>query len=127
VRHYLTVTAWSFGKKHETMNWMLIVSMVLGFGILAVGGFYLIVYYQHPDDHNESYVPKFVVLMGFVLAGATVLLLPLDVANNEGYAGELWKTCLSLELTGLLQDVRVTTQSSVEVLTWSSFGMLSSF
>jgi LMBR1 domain-containing protein 1 len=32
-------------------------------------------------------MPKVVVLLGFVLAGATVLLLPLDVANNEGYAG----------------------------------------
>jgi len=46
------------------------------------------VYYQHPDDHNEAYAPKLVVTLGFVLAGATVLLLPLDVANNEGYPGE---------------------------------------
>ncbi len=44
--------------------------------------------YQHPDDKNDAYVPKLVVLFGFVLSGATVLLLPLDVANNEGYAGE---------------------------------------
>ena len=28
------------------------------------------------------------VLLGLVLSSATVLLLPLDVANNEGYAGE---------------------------------------
>ena len=43
--------------------------------------------YQHPDDKNDAYFPKLVVLFGFVLAGATVLLLPLDVANNEGFAG----------------------------------------
>jgi len=65
----------------------LIVAIVVGFGILSVSGLYLLVYYQHPDDHNDAYFPKFVVIFGFVLAGATVLLLPLDVANNEGYAG----------------------------------------
>ncbi|GAX12689.1 hypothetical protein FisN_15Hh165 [Fistulifera solaris] len=69
------------------MNPFLIVSMAVGLGILLIGGFYFLVYYQHPDDRNEAYIPKFVVLFGFVLAGATVLMFPLDVANNEGYAG----------------------------------------
>jgi hypothetical protein len=50
----------------------------------------LLVKYQHPDDKNDAYIPKLIVWFGFVLAGATVLLLPLDVANNEGYAGELY-------------------------------------
>ena len=71
------------------MNIFLIIGLVFGILVLLVAGFYLIVYYQHPDDHNEAYVPKVVVLLGFVLAGSTVLLLPLDVANNEGYAGKL--------------------------------------
>lgn len=65
----------------------LIICMVVAFLILVVIGVYLLIYYQHPDDHNDAYFPKLVVLGGFVLAGATVLLLPLDVANNEGYAG----------------------------------------
>ena len=68
----------------------LIISIVVGFGILLVAGVYLLVYYQHPDDHNDAYFPKFVIIFGFVLAGATVLLLPLDVANREGYAGTLF-------------------------------------
>ena len=55
--------------------------------ILFVISFYLLVYYQHPDDKNDAYFPKAVVIFGFVVAGATTLLLPLDVANNEGYAG----------------------------------------
>jgi len=67
----------------------LIVATVVAFLILLVVGFYLLVHYQHPDDHNDAYLPKIVVLLGFVLAGATVLMFPLDVANNEGYAGEL--------------------------------------
>jgi len=66
---------------------ILIVSMVVAFVILLIVGVYLLVYYQHPDDKNDAYLPKIVVLLGFVLAGATVLMFPLDVANNEGYAG----------------------------------------
>jgi LMBR1 domain-containing protein 1 len=65
----------------------LVISIIVALGVLLVAGVYLLIFYQHPDDHNEAYMPKAVVLLGFVLAGATVLLLPLDVANNEGYAG----------------------------------------
>ena len=66
---------------------LLVVSILAALAILVVAGVYLLVYYQHPDDHNEAWIPKLVVIGGFVLAGATVLMLPLDVANNEGYAG----------------------------------------
>jgi LMBR1 domain-containing protein 1 len=65
----------------------LIVVTVVVFLLLFVASFYTLVYYQHPDDRNDAYFPKAVVVLGFVLAGATVLGLPLDVANNEGYAG----------------------------------------
>jgi LMBR1 domain-containing protein 1 len=65
----------------------LIVATVVAIVILLIIASYLLVHYQHPDDHNDAYVPKLIVLLGFVLAGATVLMLPLDVANNEGYAG----------------------------------------
>jgi len=65
----------------------LIVASVVTFLILLVVAVYLLVYYQHPDDHNDSYFPKIVVIIGIMLAGATCLLLPLDVANNDGYAG----------------------------------------
>jgi len=65
----------------------LIVTIVVGIALLLVAGTYLIVQYQHPDDKNDAYFPKLTVLLGFMLAGATVLLLPLDVANNGGYTG----------------------------------------
>ena len=68
----------------------LICVIVIAFFILSVIGLYLVVKYQHPDDKNDAYIPKLVVLFGFVLSGATVFALPLDVANNEGYAGKLW-------------------------------------
>ena len=69
------------------VDFFLILSTVVAFFVLLVVGVYLLINYQHPDDRNEAWLPKFVVLGGFVLAGATALLLPLDVANNEGYAG----------------------------------------
>lgn len=65
----------------------LIVSIVVALLILGIVGFYVLVKYQHPEDANEAWFPKVVVWSGFVVAGATVLLLPLDVANNEGYPG----------------------------------------
>eukprot|EP00531_Pseudo-nitzschia_arenysensis_P002168 CAMPEP_0116126996 /NCGR_PEP_ID=MMETSP0329-20121206/6615_1 /TAXON_ID=697910 /ORGANISM="Pseudo-nitzschia arenysensis, Strain B593" /LENGTH=551 /DNA_ID=CAMNT_0003621087 /DNA_START=22 /DNA_END=1677 /DNA_ORIENTATION=+ len=65
----------------------LIVATTVTFLILFVVAVYLLVYYQHPDDRNDAYFPKLVVIIGIILAGATCLLLPLDVANNEGYAG----------------------------------------
>ncbi|GKY97090.1 hypothetical protein MPSEU_000667500 [Mayamaea pseudoterrestris] len=65
----------------------LIVVMAVALIILLIASVYLLVYYSHPDDKNDAYLPKLVVILGFILAGATVLLFPLDVANNEGYAG----------------------------------------
>lgn len=65
----------------------LIVVTVVAFLILLVASVYLVIHYQHPDDKNDAYFPKLVVIIGIMLAGATCLLLPLDVANNDGFAG----------------------------------------
>lgn len=69
-------------------DWFLILATSITFLLLLVAAVYFLVYYQHPDDRNDAYFPKLTVILGLVLAGATVLLLPLDVANNEGYAGK---------------------------------------
>lgn len=66
----------------------LIIVTVVAFFILLVVGLYLVVKFQHPDDKNDAYLPKLIVILGFVTSGATVLLLPLDKANGEGYPGE---------------------------------------
>ena len=71
------------------MDIFLIVATTVAFLILLIVAVYLLVYYQHPDDRNDAYFPKVVVIIGIMLAGATCLLLPLDVANNEEYAGTL--------------------------------------
>lgn len=65
---------------------LLVVTLVI-FILLIVVGVYLLVHFSHPDDKSDAYFPKLVVVLGFVIAGSVVLLLPLDVANNDGYAG----------------------------------------
>lgn len=44
---------------------------------------YFVVHYQHPEDKNQAWIPKIVVLLGFAVAMWTILLFPLDVANQQ--------------------------------------------
>ena len=44
---------------------------------------YLVVVYQHPEDKDQAWVPKIVVITGLCVAIWTVLLFPLDVANQQ--------------------------------------------
>lgn len=52
--------------------------------ILTILAIYFVVYFQHPDDKNQAYFPKFIVTFGFIQAFGTVLLLPLDISNSDG-------------------------------------------
>ncbi|KAL4118587.1 hypothetical protein PRIC2_010912 [Phytophthora ramorum] len=61
---------------------------------LILCNIYILVYFQHDDDKNTAYFPKALVVFGLFFAEATVLLLPLDVANNSTAIGcaEGWNT-----------------------------------
>ena len=64
-------------------NWVLIVIIVI-LAILSVGvALYLLIIYQHPEDKNQAWFPKLVVLVGITLSIWTVLLFPLDIANRS--------------------------------------------
>ena len=66
-----------------SFNWFLIViCVVVGLLTLALS-LYLLVIFQHPEDRNQAWLPKIVVVTGLSLAIYTVLLFPLDVANSE--------------------------------------------
>lgn len=65
---------------------LLVVAIVI-FLLLFIIGLYLLVHFSHPDDKADAYLPKFIVVLGFVLSGSVVLALPLDVANRAGYPG----------------------------------------
>lgn len=67
-------------------NWFLIlVAAVIGVIVLAVC-VYILVEYSHPEDRNQAWFPKFIVVIGLSLAILSVLLFPLDVANTDACA-----------------------------------------
>lgn len=70
-------------------NWFLILlTVALSLVLLAIN-VYVLIHYQHPDDANQAWFPKGVVVMGLWLAMAMVLLFPLDVANRAACAASI--------------------------------------
>jgi LMBR1 domain-containing protein 1 len=65
------------------MNWFLIIVVAAVALITVAVSLYLVVIYQHPEDKNQAWFPKVVVLLGLCVAIWTVLLFPLDVANEQ--------------------------------------------
>jgi LMBR1 domain-containing protein 1 len=61
---------------------LVIVAAVVSVVVLFVS-LYLLVNYQHPDDANQAYFPKLVVLVGLTVAILSILMLPADVANRQ--------------------------------------------
>jgi LMBR1 domain-containing protein 1 len=82
----------------EGFNWFLIlVTCVLAVLLLAVY-IYVLVHYQHPDDANQAWFPKIVVVFGLWLATAIVLLFPLDVANRAACRAAVVETACTFTL-----------------------------
>ncbi|EAL60617.1 LMBR1-like conserved region-containing protein [Dictyostelium discoideum AX4] len=69
------------------VNIFLIIVAVVIPALVALGSLYLIAYFQHPDDKNVAYFPKIIVILGITLAATSILMLPLDVANQGGKGG----------------------------------------
>ncbi|KAK4392312.1 LIMR family protein [Sesamum angolense] len=59
---------------------------------------YLLVNYQHPDDANQAYFPKFVVVLGLSIAAISILMLPADVANRQACRHAIYNGACSLTL-----------------------------
>lgn len=76
------------------MNWVLIIVTVI-VGLLAIGvSLYLLIAYQHPEDKNQAWFPKIIVLLGLSISIWTVLLFPLDVANVKSCDLDIpWSSC----------------------------------
>lgn len=51
--------------------------------LVFIFNIYLLINYQHPDDKNQAYFPKFVVVFGLTVAFLSILMLPADVANRQ--------------------------------------------
>ncbi|CAL9113579.1 unnamed protein product [Musa textilis] len=76
---------------------LLIVSVVVSALVLLVS-VYLLVNYQHPDDHNQAYFPKLVVVLGISIAAISILMLPADVANRQACRHAIYNGACSLTL-----------------------------
>lgn len=50
---------------------------------MLIGNVYILAFYAHPEDRNQAWFPKLVVLLGLTLSFLSVLMLPLDVANRN--------------------------------------------
>lgn len=90
-----------------SVNWFLIVIVVVMAVALLFANVYVLVYFQHDDDKNTAYFPKALVVFGLLFAESCVLLLPLDVANNSSAIGcaEGWNTAcgnLNMDLLWLI-------------------------
>ncbi|XP_024968104.1 LIMR family protein At5g01460-like isoform X1 [Cynara cardunculus var. scolymus] len=59
---------------------------------------YLLVNYQHPDDKNQAYFPKFVVVFGLSVAAISILMLPADVANRQACRHAIYNGACNLTL-----------------------------
>ncbi|KAN0021958.1 hypothetical protein ACTFIU_004104 [Dictyostelium citrinum] len=69
------------------VNIFLIIVAVVIPALVILASLYLIAYFQHPDDKNVAYFPKIIVILGLTLAATSILMLPLDVANEGGKGG----------------------------------------
>lgn len=76
---------------------LLIVAIVVVVLVFIVN-LYLLINYQHPDDANQAYFPKFVVVFGLSIAAISILMLPADVANRQACRNSLYNGACKLTL-----------------------------
>lgn len=61
---------------------LLLIVIVVTLMVLAFN-LYLLINYQHPDDKNQAWFPKVVVIVGLSVAELSILMLPADIANRH--------------------------------------------
>ncbi|KAG6771670.1 hypothetical protein POTOM_023052 [Populus tomentosa] len=79
-------------------NLALIIVAVVVCIIVLMFNVYLLVNYQHPDDKNQAYFPKFVVVFGLSIAAISILMLPADVANRQACRHAIYNGACNLTL-----------------------------
>ncbi len=55
---------------------LLVVGISLLIFIMLIINVYILVYWQHPEDKNESYLAKLLIIYGLQLSAVSVLMLP---------------------------------------------------
>ncbi len=70
-------------------NYFLVVVTAVVCVLAVLVAVYILIAFQHPEDRNQAWFPKAVVVLGISLAIWTVLLFPLDVANRQACSAGL--------------------------------------
>ncbi|CAJ2655963.1 unnamed protein product [Trifolium pratense] len=79
-------------------NLALVIVAIVVCIIVFIFNVYLLVNYQHPDDVNQAYFPKFVVVLGLSVAAISILMLPADVANRHACRHAIYNGACNLTL-----------------------------
>ncbi|KAJ7294873.1 hypothetical protein O6H91_06G109600 [Diphasiastrum complanatum] len=79
-------------------NIILLVIVIVVCVLVLLFNTYLLINYQHPDDHNQAYFPKIVVILGLSVAQLSILMLPADVANRHACQHAIYNGACNLTL-----------------------------
>lgn len=79
-------------------NLALVIVAIVVCVLVFIFNVYLLVNYQHPDDVNQAYFPKFVVVFGLSVAVISILMLPADVANRQACRHAIYNGACNLTL-----------------------------
>ncbi|KAL2250406.1 UNVERIFIED_CONTAM: LIMR family protein [Sesamum indicum] len=79
-------------------NLALVIVAIIVCVLVFIFNVYLLVNYQHPDDANQAYFPKFVVVFGLSIAAISILMLPADVANRQACRHAIYNGACNLTL-----------------------------
>ncbi|KAK9159070.1 hypothetical protein Scep_005644 [Stephania cephalantha] len=79
-------------------NLALVIVAIVVCVLVFVFNVYLLINYQHPDDKNQAYFPKFVVVLGLTVAAVSILMLPADVANRQACRHAIYNGACKLTL-----------------------------
>lgn len=79
-------------------NVVLLVICIIVCIVTFIFNTYILINYQHPDDSNQAYFPKFVVVLGLSVAEISILMLPADVANRRACQHAIYNGSCNLTL-----------------------------
>ena len=76
---------------------LIVVGMAVLILVIFVVNIYILVYYSHPEDKNESYLAKALVVTGLQLSAMSVLMLP--IGKIQALLCAFYKLFTSTELS----------------------------
>jgi LMBR1 domain-containing protein 1 len=79
-------------------NLVLLIIVIIVCFLTLIFNTYLLINYQHPDDSNQAYFPKIIVILGLSIAEISILMLPADIANQHACQSSIYNGACNLTL-----------------------------